>query len=201
MCGCLFKMTEQVEQQICIQFCIKFEHSSTKTIWMIQKAAAMGNWWLAASSRQCTPLMPPNSPNLVPWDFWFFLKLKSPLEGKRFQTTNEIQENVTGQLMVIGRTVWGPRVPTLKGMEASLSYIQRFLYLVSSSINVSIFHITWLDTLWTGILYMYTHTHIYIHTHTYVYIYFFYSANLSLFYKVAFYLFTRLYNVNIVLYH
>ena len=48
--------------------------------------------------------------------------------------------------MVIGRTVWGPKVPTLKGTEASLSYVQCFLYLVPSSVNVSIFHITWLDT-------------------------------------------------------
>ena len=39
-----FKMTEQVEQWICIKFCIKFEHSSTETIQMIQKAKAMGNW-------------------------------------------------------------------------------------------------------------------------------------------------------------
>ena len=31
-----------VEQQICIKFCIKFEHSSVETIQMIQKAAAMG---------------------------------------------------------------------------------------------------------------------------------------------------------------
>ena len=47
-----FKMTEWVEQLICIKFCIKLEHSSTEALWMIQKAAAMGNWWLAASSRQ-----------------------------------------------------------------------------------------------------------------------------------------------------
>ena len=32
------KMTEGVEQQICIKFCIKLEHSSTETIQMIQKA-------------------------------------------------------------------------------------------------------------------------------------------------------------------
>ena len=38
------KMTEQVEQQICIKCCIKLEHSSLETIWMTQKAAAMGNW-------------------------------------------------------------------------------------------------------------------------------------------------------------
>ena len=48
-----FKMTEQVEQQICIQFCVKLEHSYMETIWVIQKAAAVGNWRLAASTRQC----------------------------------------------------------------------------------------------------------------------------------------------------
>ena len=39
-----FKMTEQVEQQIYIKFCIKLEHSSMETIQMIQKAIAVGNW-------------------------------------------------------------------------------------------------------------------------------------------------------------
>ena len=42
--GITLKMTEQVEQQICIKFCIKLEHSSTETIQMIQKAVRMGNW-------------------------------------------------------------------------------------------------------------------------------------------------------------
>ena len=41
-----FKMTERVEQLIYIQFFIKLEHSSEETIQMIQKAAAMGCWWL-----------------------------------------------------------------------------------------------------------------------------------------------------------
>ena len=35
-------MTEPVEQQICIKFCSKLEHSSTETIWMIQETAVMG---------------------------------------------------------------------------------------------------------------------------------------------------------------
>ena len=47
-------MTEQVEQRICIKFCIKLEHSPIETIQMIQKATVMGNWWLAALSRQYT---------------------------------------------------------------------------------------------------------------------------------------------------
>ena len=38
------KMTERVEQQICVKFSIKLEHSSVEIIWMIQKAAAMGKW-------------------------------------------------------------------------------------------------------------------------------------------------------------
>ena len=45
-------------------------------------------------------------------------------------------------------------MPTLKGTEASLSYVQCFLYLISSSINVFIFHITWLDTFWTVLIHI-----------------------------------------------
>ena len=167
-----FKMTEQVEQWICIIFFVKHEHSSMETIWMTQKAAAMGNWWLAASSQQhahshitshagvflvkhqitqVTQL--PYIPDLVPCDFWLLLKWKSPLKGKRFQSISEIQENMMRHLMVIGRSVWGPKVPTLKGTEASLSYVQCFLYL-ESSINVSIFHITWLHIFWTDLMYL-----------------------------------------------
>ena len=110
-----FKMTERVEQCICIRFCVKLEYFSMGTIWMIPKAAAMDNWWLAASSRQlahscitfCAEFwgdhqitqvtQPPYSPDLVLCHFWLFPKLKSPLKGKRFQTIDEIQENMTGQ--------------------------------------------------------------------------------------------------------
>ena len=92
------------------------------------------------------------SPDLAPCDFWLFPKLKSPLKGKRFQTVNEIQENMMGQLMAIWRTVRGPKVPTLTGTEVPLSYAQCFLYLVSSSINISIFHSIWLDTFLTDLV-------------------------------------------------
>ena len=129
-----------------------------ETIQMVQKAAAMGtgDWQLhhdntpnsCITSRaeflvkhQITQVTQhPYSPDLVPWDFWLFPKLKSPLKGKRFQTIEESQENTKGQLMVIGRPVWGPKVPTLKGTEVSLSCVQCFLYLVSSSINIYFSH-------------------------------------------------------------
>ena len=39
LCGRAFKMTEPVEQQVCFKLCIKLEHSSVETIWMIQKTS------------------------------------------------------------------------------------------------------------------------------------------------------------------
>ena len=111
------------------------EHSSSKTIQMIQKAAAMGNWWLAASSWQCACSYitscaelfgetSDHSGDSAPLQLRFgtlwllaFPKTKITLKGKRFQTVNEIQENITGQLMAIGRTVWGPRYLLWRGLR------------------------------------------------------------------------------------
>jgi hypothetical protein len=39
--------------------------------------------------------------DLAPCDFWLFPKLKSLLKGRKFQTSNEIKENATRQLMAI----------------------------------------------------------------------------------------------------
>ena len=102
---------------------MRLEHSSAETIWMIQNPTvwATGGWQLhrdnvsAHASRlvqmffekhQIAQVPQPHySPDLVPCDFWLFPKLKSPLKGKRFQTIDEIQENMTGQPMAIGRSV------------------------------------------------------------------------------------------------
>ena len=82
------------------------------------------------AKRQITQVTQPHySPDLAACNFCFFPKIKSPLKGKRFHIINKIQENTTGQLMAIRRTVWGRKVPTLKGTEASLSYVQCFLCL------------------------------------------------------------------------
>ena len=162
-------MTEQVEPRICVRFCIKLEHPPWKLFQWFRRPQlwASGDWQLHCNNAPAHVSQPvqlfcetshhpgvaaPYNPDLVPCDFCFFPKLKSPLKGRRFQTIIELQENTMGQLMVIRRTVWGPKVPTLKGTEAPLSYVQYFLYLVSSSVNVSIFHITWLNTFWTDLV-------------------------------------------------
>ena len=117
------KMTERVEQQICIKFCVKLEHSSTETIQIIQKATAMGNWWLAVSSRQGTcscrgffvkyhitqVTQLPYSSDLVACDFWLFLKLKWPLKGKRLQTVDETRKIEQGNQWQWGELCEVPR--------------------------------------------------------------------------------------------
>ena len=49
-------------------------------------------------------------------------------------------------------------MPTLTETEASLCYVQCFLYLASSSINVSMFYSTWMDTFWTDLSVCYSGT-------------------------------------------
>ena len=117
---------DQAEQWISIRFCIKFciEHSPVETIWMIQKTTAMSNWWLQLHHGKvpahasclvqsfCVKCQITHvtralySSDLAPCDFWLFWKLKSLLKVERFQTISEIQENMTGQLMEVGRTVF-----------------------------------------------------------------------------------------------
>ena len=143
------------EQRICIRFCIKLEHSSQETIQVIQKAAAMGNWWLAASSQRTRSCItsheeffgemlkhPGDSAPQKPrfGALWLLLFRKTKIAFERKQIPNHRWDSEK-----YDRTADGdPNIPTLKGTEALLSYVQCFLYLVSSSVNASIFHIIWL---------------------------------------------------------
>ena len=98
----------------------------------------------------------PYSPGLTPCNFWLFPELKSSFKGKRFQTINEIHDNTMGRLMVIGRNVWGPKVPTLKGTEASSSYTQHscIMYLLQQMSLVFMLH-GWIPSRQTS-LYIYS---------------------------------------------
>ena len=98
----------------------------------------------------------PFSPGLVTCNFWLFPKLVSPLKGKRFQPLDEFQENRRGQLLGIGSTVcllWelGVLCACFEGYWGVI--ILYTMFLVSYSINVSIFHIMGLDTFWTDLVF------------------------------------------------
>ena len=151
---------------------------------MIQKAAAMGTWWLAASSwqraRSCitscaeffgkTSNHPGDSASWEPrfGAEWLLAKTKITFEreeisdcwwdsGKYDRAADGDWENCVRSQGSYFEGDWG------------IIFLCT-MFLVSFSINVSIFHITWLDTSWTdlvysfGKLYVYTHPHTYTHT-------------------------------------
>ena len=162
-----FKMTEQVEQWIYIKFYIKLEHSSAETIWMILKATAMGNWWLAASSWQyalCrasrqvqffveTSNHPGDSAPLQP--IVGALQLLAFPETKIIFESGEISDHWrdSGKYDRAADGDWENCVRSqgayFEGDWGIIVLYTMFLVPVFSLINVSIFHITCLDTFWT----------------------------------------------------
>ena len=73
----------------------------------------------------------PLQPSFGALQFWLFPKLKSRLKRKKFQTVDEIQENITGQLMMFGRIVWGPRYLVWRGLKyhCPMYNVSHILYL------------------------------------------------------------------------
>ena len=163
-----FKMTEQVEQQMCIKFCIKFEHSSVENIQMIQKVTAMDNWWLAASSWQCahscitshaeffgkTSNHPGDSAS--PQPIFEAPKLLTFLQTKITFEREEISDHGwdSGKYDGAADSYW-VSCSRCQGtyFEGGWGVIVLCtMFHVSSLINVSIFHIKWLSTFWTDLV-------------------------------------------------
>ena len=163
-------MTEQVEQQICIKFCIKLEHSSMETIRMIQKAAAMGNWWLAASSQQCAHSC------LLSHAEGFFCETSNhsgdsayPIAQIWYPVTSGFPKTkITFEREEISDHRWdsgrydgaanGGWENCVRCQAASCEgdwgvIVLGTMFLVSPSANVSIFHVTWLDASWTDLVF------------------------------------------------
>ena len=211
-----FKLTEQVEQQICLKFCVKLEHSR-ETIWMIQKATAMGNRWWAASSRQRTRscitshteflmkhqitqlTLPPYSTDLVPYDFWIFPKLKYLWKGRDFRLLMRFRKIQWGSWWWLGDLCKVPKCLPWQGLRCHCPMLQCFSYLVSSSVNVSIFHSTWLDTFWTDLICLKDNSKVPIPIQIY-FIYLFNSLFLNMLVFLLFFLFAYFsWSKNIVL--
>ena len=160
LCGCLIQETEQEEQWICIKFCPKLEHFST--IQMIQKATAMGNWWLAASSWQhacsCitsraeisgkTSNQPGNSAPLQPrfGALWLLAFPKTKITFERGEISDHQWDS--GKYNGAADGDWENCVRSQGAYfegDWGISVLCP-VFLVSSSVNVSIFHSTQLDT-------------------------------------------------------
>ena len=152
-----FKITEWVEQWICIKFCIKLEHSSAETIWMIWMAAAIGNWWLAASSQQhtCSCIMshavfcetsnhPHDSVPLQPrfGALWLLAFPKTKITFGREEISDHQWDS--GKYDGAADGNWENFVRSQGAyFEGDWGVIVLCtMFLISSSINVSVFHIT-----------------------------------------------------------
>ena len=163
-----FKMTEWVEQRICIRFCVKLEYSSVETIRMTQKATAMGNWWVEASSQQraCSFIA---SPAEIFGETSNHPGASAPLQPRfgalrplAFPKTKIVfeREEISDHRWDSGKYNGAADGEWENCVRSQGAYFEGywgivmvcFLYLVSSSINVSIFPVTWPDTFWTDLV-------------------------------------------------
>ena len=159
------KMTERVEQWICIRFCVKLEHSSVETIQVMYKAAAMGNWWSTASSlqRACSGIMshaevfgetsnhPGDSAQIWHPVTSSFSQNKNHLwKARDFRLSMRFRKIRWGSWWQLGELCEVPKCLLWRGLR---HHCPMYSFLVSSSINVSIFHSAWLDTFWTDLIY------------------------------------------------
>ena len=117
----------------------------TTTLLLMHHVSCRVIWWKNKSPKWLSPLQPTFGA------LWLLAFPKTKIIFEREETTDWWWDS--GKYGDWG-TVWGPKVPTLKGTEASLSYVPCFLYLVSCSVSVSIFHMMWLNTFWTDLIWM-----------------------------------------------
>jgi transposase len=57
----------------------------------------------------------PYSPDMAPYDFWLFPRLKRLLKGSRFDSREDIIQNATAQLHTIPKTSFPELLPAMEG--------------------------------------------------------------------------------------
>ena len=168
-----FKMTEWVQQWICINFALSLNIPLQKLFRWFRRPQL----W-AASTGQCTCSCitphaeffaktsnhPGDSVPLQPrfGALWLLAFPKTKIAFEREEISDHWWDSgkYNGATDGNWENCVRSKVPTLKGTEASLSCLCT-VFLVSCIffINISIFHITWLDTFWTDLIYIYKYTH------------------------------------------
>ena len=139
-----------------------------ETTRMIQKAAAMGNWWLAASSPQhaCSHITShaeffgetPNHPgDSAPLQSRFSALRRLAFPKTKITFEREEISDLRWNSIKHDRAADGDWETCVRSQGAYFEgdwvvIVPYITFLVSSSINVSIFHKTWLDTFWTDLV-------------------------------------------------
>ena len=142
-----FKMTEQVEQWICIKFCIGLNIPLWKLFKWFRRLQlwATSDWQLHhhnmpahADITSCEEFFGKTSNHpgdSMPLQLRFGALLffpKTKITFEREDISDHQWDSIKYEVSADGdgRTVWGLKVPTGKRTEASLSYVQCFLYLL-----------------------------------------------------------------------
>ena len=89
------------------------------------------------------------SPDLAPRKFWLFQKQNLFWKGRDFRASLRLRKIRWGSWWWLGELCEVPRCLLWRGLR---HHVLCTMVLVSSSINVSIFHITWLGTFWTDLV-------------------------------------------------
>ena len=158
-----FKMTEQVEQWICIKFCVKLEHFSPETIQMIQRPQlwATGDWQFHHNNapahtshllQSCLVkhqiarwLSPPTAQIWCPVTSGFSQNQNHLWKGRDFRPSMGFRKIQQSSWWWLGELCEIPRWLLWRGLRCHCP-MYNVSYILFSSKNVSIFHITWLDT-------------------------------------------------------
>ena len=162
-------MTEQIQQWICIKFCIKLEHSlgnylngseghsygQLVTSYFITTILPLTHhvfcrvFFVKHQITQVTQLPSPQS-RFGTLELPVFPKTRITFESKEISDCRWDSGKYDGA----ADGDWENCVRS-QGAYFEGNYVQCFLYFISSSISVSIFHITCLDTFWTHLIYVY----------------------------------------------
>ena len=160
-----FKMTERVEQWIRITFCVKLEHCLCGKYFDDAEGRSYGQQVIASFITTVHLLVHHVLCRVFRWN------IKSPrwlprfgaLRLLAFPKTKITFERDFRLLMRFRKIQWGswwwlgelcevPRCPLWRGLRC---HCPMYNVLISSSINVSIFHIIWRDTFWTDLVHTY----------------------------------------------
>ena len=168
VCGCHIQITEWVERWICINFVWSLNLPLWKLFWWFRRLQlwVTGDWQLHHNNVPThashlvkffgeTSNPPGDSASLQPrfGTLWLlaFPKTKITFERKEISGHQwDSGKKWLGNWWQLGELWEVPRCLLWKGTEASLSYVQMFL--VSSLLIVSIFHVMWLDIFWTNLV-------------------------------------------------
>ena len=108
-------------------------------------------WWNMKSPR-CLSL--PTAQIWCPVTSSFSQNWSHLSKGRYFRLLMRFRKIWQGSWWRLGELCEVPRCPLWRGLRHLFLYVQYFLYLVSSSTDVSIFRITWLDSLWIDLIYL-----------------------------------------------